>query len=160
MGFHGRAAAHKPKITMHDASVGWSGIKLTTIGLWSSGNAFSGVMNRASPSGSSTDKYGFGGCQENATCSNATVKFGGGGIMVLGCFTWFGLGPLVPAKGSLNDTVCNDLLDETVLPLCGNSLGKALSCFSMTMPPCTKRGPYRNVCQDRCGTTSLACTEP
>ena len=22
--------------------------------------------------------------------------------------------------------------------LCGNSLGKALSCFSMTMPPCTK----------------------
>jgi hypothetical protein len=28
--------------------------------------------------------------------------------------------------------------------LCGNSLGKALSCFSMTMPPCTKEGPYRN----------------
>ena len=28
--------------------------------------------------------------------------------------------------------------------LCGNSLGKALSCFSMTMPPCTKRGPHRN----------------
>ena len=28
--------------------------------------------------------------------------------------------------------------------LCGNSLGKALSCFSMTMPPCTRRGPYRN----------------
>jgi hypothetical protein len=28
--------------------------------------------------------------------------------------------------------------------LCGNSLGKALSCFSMTMPPCTKQGPYRN----------------
>ena len=28
--------------------------------------------------------------------------------------------------------------------LCGNSLGKAFSCFSMTMPLCTKRGPYRN----------------
>ena len=28
--------------------------------------------------------------------------------------------------------------------LCGNILGKALSCFSMTMPPCSKRGPYRN----------------
>ena len=28
--------------------------------------------------------------------------------------------------------------------LCGNSLGNALSCFRMTMPPCTKRGPYRN----------------
>ena len=23
-------------------------------------------------------------------------------------------------------------------------MGKALSCFSMTMTPCTKRGPYRN----------------
>jgi hypothetical protein len=31
-------------------------------------------------------------------------------------------------------------------------LGKALSCFSMTMPPCTKYG--------RCGRTWLACTEP
>ena len=28
--------------------------------------------------------------------------------------------------------------------LCSNSLGKALSCFSLIMPPCTKRGPYRN----------------
>ena len=28
--------------------------------------------------------------------------------------------------------------------LCGNSLGKALSCFSMTMTPCTKWGQYRN----------------
>jgi hypothetical protein len=24
------------------------------------------------------------------------------------------------------------------------ALGKDLSCFSITMPPCTKRGPYRN----------------
>ena len=51
-------------------SVGWSGVKLTAIGLWSSGNAFSGVMNHTSPSGGSTDKSGFGGCQENATCHN------------------------------------------------------------------------------------------
>uniref|UniRef100_UPI00358E1596 protein FAM83B-like n=1 Tax=Myxine glutinosa TaxID=7769 RepID=UPI00358E1596 len=45
-------------------SVGWSGVKLTAIGLWSSGNAFSGVMKHASPSGSPTDESGFGGCQE------------------------------------------------------------------------------------------------
>ena len=37
-------------------SVGWSGVKLTAIGLWSSGNSFSGVMNHASPSGSPTDE--------------------------------------------------------------------------------------------------------
>ena len=52
-------------------SVGWSGVRLTAIGLWSSGNAFSGVMNYASPSGSPTGESGFGRCQENATCPNA-----------------------------------------------------------------------------------------
>jgi hypothetical protein len=41
-------------------SVGWSGVKLAAIGLWSSRNAFSGVMNHASPSGSPTDQSGFG----------------------------------------------------------------------------------------------------
>ena len=35
-----------------------------------------------------------------------------------------------------------------------NSLGKALSCFSMTMPPFTKRGPYRN-CLLRSGWKNL-----
>uniref|UniRef100_A0A8C8LTV6 Kinesin-like protein n=1 Tax=Oncorhynchus tshawytscha TaxID=74940 RepID=A0A8C8LTV6_ONCTS len=47
-------------------SVGWSGVKLAAIRLWSSGNTFSGVMNHGSSSGSLTDKSGFGGCQENA----------------------------------------------------------------------------------------------
>ena len=52
-------------------SAGWSGVKLTAIGLWSSGNVLSGVMNHASPSGSATDASGFGGCQEITTCPNA-----------------------------------------------------------------------------------------
>jgi hypothetical protein len=84
-------------------SIGWSGVKLATIELWSSGNMFSRVMNHGSPSGSLTDKSGFGGCQENTTCLNAvaTVKFGGAGTMVCGCISWFGLGPF---KGNLNAT--------------------------------------------------------
>ena len=44
------------------------GVKLAAIGLSSRGNAFSGVMNHASPSGNLMDESGFGGCQENATC--------------------------------------------------------------------------------------------
>ena len=55
-------------------SVGWTSVKLTAIGLWSSGNAFSLVMNHASPSGSLMEESGFGGCQENAICPNAQCQ--------------------------------------------------------------------------------------
>ena len=52
-------------------SVGESGAKLATFGIQSSGKAFSGVMNQASPPGSPTEESGFGRCQENVTCPNA-----------------------------------------------------------------------------------------
>ena len=71
MGFHGRAAAHKPKITNRNAKclLEWcKAHRYWTLEQW---KAFSGVINQASPSGSLTDVSGFGGCQESATCPNA-----------------------------------------------------------------------------------------
>ena len=46
-------------------SVGWSGVKHTDTGLWSSGNVFCGVMNHPSLFGSQMGEAGFGGRREN-----------------------------------------------------------------------------------------------
>ena len=67
--------AEQPHTSLRSAGampcVGWGGVKLAAIGLWSSGNSFPGVINHTSQSGSATDESGFGGCQEKATCHNA-----------------------------------------------------------------------------------------
>jgi transposase len=50
-----------------------------------------------------------------------TVKFGGGGLMVWGCFSGKGLGPLVKTNGNLNRLDYIQILEEHLLPLVINN---------------------------------------
>ncbi|GFS86187.1 regulator of chromosome condensation 2 [Trichonephila clavipes] len=70
LGFHGRAAAHKPRMR----SIHCNGVELTVIGLWTSGKRFFGVMNLALQSGSRMDAYGFGGCPANIPLVTAMCR--------------------------------------------------------------------------------------
>ncbi|GFV63505.1 hypothetical protein TNCV_1551681 [Trichonephila clavipes] len=101
-------------------SIDCSGVELTVIGLWTCGKLFFGGMNLALQSGSRMDASGFGECPANVSLVTAlcvpTVKFGGGSIMVWGCFSWFGLGPLIPVIGNMNSEIYVDILDNTALP--------------------------------------------
>jgi transposase len=50
-----------------------------------------------------------------------TVKFGGGGIMVWGCFSGKGLGPLVKVSDKLNRLGYIKILEKHLLPLINNN---------------------------------------
>ena len=52
----------------------------------------------------------------DVNCIVPTVKHGGGGVMVWGCFTWDSLGPLVRVEGIINSQRYIDILNAHLIP--------------------------------------------
>ena len=70
-------------------------------------------------------------------CLKASVKFGGGSVMVWGMISRDGVGPLVQLQGKLNGGVYKQLVKDHVLPVLKNST-KQPSIFMHCNAPCHK----------------------
>jgi transposase len=51
-----------------------------------------------------------------ADCLQPTVKHGGGSVMVWGCFSWWGVGPLVVVEGTLGQDGYVNLMSKHLVP--------------------------------------------
>lgn len=118
-GLHGRRPARKPLVSAKNKSIRlqwakkyrkWPKTNWDRV-IWSDesrfflfGNDSRGFVRR--PSGTRFDPQ----------YQVATVKHGGGSIMVWGCFTRNGVGPLVRIEGNMDRFMYRDILEKHMLP--------------------------------------------
>jgi hypothetical protein len=76
-------------------------------------------------------------------CVVPTVKFGGGGITVWGCFSWNELGPFIILHGNLNTDGYKDILTCCILYMVEDQFGDDSCLYQHNNVPCHKARSVR-----------------
>ena len=141
MGFHGRAAASKPYISKCNAKrwMQWCKarhhwtLEQWRCVLWSDESHFS-IWQSNGP----VWVWQLRGERYLSDCNVLSVKFGAGGIVVWGCLSGAGRGPLVPVKGTLNVSAYQEMLDNSKLPTLWEQFGDGPFLFQHDYAPVHK----------------------
>lgn len=139
IGYNGRAAAHKPFVTPLNAKRRlewcrahqlWTTEEWKKV-MWSDESRFS-IFS----SDGRTWVWRMPGERYLKDCVVPTVKFGGGSVMVWGCFSWEGLGPLIKIRSTLCADGYKDILDNSALPALWQHFGNDHCLFQQDRAPC------------------------
>ena len=70
-------------------------------------------------------------------CTRPTVQMGSNSVMIWGCFSWHGMGPMVELEGRMNASRYGQLVRNTVTPFMKKTMGRKNIFFNRIMPPST-----------------------